>query len=238
MNELVNYIIKHIEGGYYHPDMKPNLINGYKMANSGETMFGIDRKGGSDLINTAPGQQFWQIIDDYYKQHHADTAYYNDKADGRRIPANVGAKLRELAAKMMISRYNRYSQAYLSPGALQAIASDPRLQLQFLYACWNGEGDFQLFANIMNRAFANGTRDTGTLYNAINSTRRNMPNGTANKKKLFADGANKLDYICKQYLGGVPSTPGNTNNKKIWLWIVGAAALWLLFSNNKKKGKK
>lgn len=237
MNELVNYIIKHIEGGYYHPDMKPYLINGDRMLDSGETMFGIDRKGGTDLINTTPGQQFWQIIDNNYKNHHADKNYYNDKADGKRIPIAVGAKLRELAAKMMFSRYNRYSQAYLSPGALQAIASDPRLQLQFLYACWNGKGNFQLFANVMNRAFENGTRDVGTLYNAINSTRRNMPNASETKKQLFAEGANKLDYICKQYLGGIPAMPG-TNKRKIWPWIIGAAALWLLLSSNKKKGKK
>lgn len=237
MNELVNYIIKHIEGGYYHPDMKPYLPNGDRMADSGETMFGIDRKGGSDLINTAPGQKFWQIIDNNYKNHHADKAFYNDKADGRRIPAGVGAQLRELAANMMFSRYNRYSQQFLSPEARQAIASDPRLQLQFLYACWNGQGNFQLFANVMNRAFENGTRDVGTLYNAINSTRRNMPNASETKKQLFAEGANKLDYICKQYLGGIPAAAGN-NKKNIWPWIIGAAALWLFFSNNKKKGKK
>jgi len=56
---LFDIMIKAIEGGYYHPTHLPgNEI----MANSGETLWGIDRYASTNE-NTNLGQKFWRIVD-------------------------------------------------------------------------------------------------------------------------------------------------------------------------------
>ena len=56
---LFDIMIKAIEGGYYHPTHLPgNAI----MANSGETLWGIDRYASTNE-NTDLGQKFWRIVD-------------------------------------------------------------------------------------------------------------------------------------------------------------------------------
>lgn len=56
---LFDIMIKAIEGGYYHPTHLPgNSV----MANSGETLWGIDRYASTNE-NTNLGQKFWRIVD-------------------------------------------------------------------------------------------------------------------------------------------------------------------------------
>lgn len=227
---LGKYIIDNLEGGYYHPAMKPYLPNGDKMLDSGETMFGMDRTGGSDIVNSEDGKDFWNLIDANYYTHHADRAYYNDMADGKRIAKSVGDELRRLATNMMKNRFDRYSKSLL-PGVYNLVINDPRLLLQFLYACWNGVGNFNTFAQVANNTYNSGKKDVGSIYNAINATRRNMPGATAQKKELFAKGANKIDLICDKYLGGVPT---KKNNSKIF-WIIFAAIAGVTFYQLVKK---
>lgn len=218
--EIVYLIIDNIEGGYYHPDMKSKLKNGDALGISGETMYGIDRTNGAPLFTTGTPQavQFWQIVDDNYATHHADTAYYNDKADGaKQIPASVGAMLKPLAAAMIVDAFERNSQ-YLSSGAREIVFNNPRLLLQFLYATYNGSGNFKTFADVVNAAYSNGERSAVAFWNLVQAARRN-------KGGLFAVGADKLDAIAA-------SMPEDSDGGGNWiLWLLGGGLALLLISN-------
>ena len=206
---LTNAIIDNIEGGYYHPDMKSNLRNGDRLGDSGETMFGIDRRAGAPQFTTktADAVAFWNLVDDYYGTHHSDTAYYGDKADGRRVPANVGIQLRYYVSEMIEDAYDDWND-YLSDGAKRIVENDPRLMLQFWYAVWNGPGNFQKFANLVNAAYSNGERSALAFWNLIQNARRS-------RGGLFAEGADKLDAIA----AGLPGS----SNVVPWLLAIAAA---------------
>ena len=206
---LTNAIIDNIEGGYYHPDMKSNLRNGDRLGDSGETMFGIDRRAGAPQFTTktADAVAFWNLVDQYYGTHHSDTAYYGDKADGRRVPANVGIQLRHYVSEMIEDAYDDWND-YLSDGAKRIVENDPRLMLQFWYAVWNGPGNFQKFANLVNAAYSNGERSALAFWNLIQNARRS-------RGGLFAEGADKLDAIA----AGLPGS----SNVVPWLLAIAAA---------------
>lgn len=222
INALTNYIIKYIEGGYYHPDM---FSNPGDMGTSGETMYGMDRTGGSDIVNSEDGQNFWAIVDRFYGEHHNDSKYYNDKADGKRVPAYVGNELKRLATNMMLTRFYKYAKA-LDSNVYNLVIQDARLMLQFFYACWNGVGNFNTFAKVANDTYNSGKKDVGSIYNAINETRRNMPTTNETKKKLFRKGADQIDKICENHLGGVPVS---ISRKKIIWFVVAAIAGYVIY---------
>ena len=229
MEDMVDLIIDNIEGGYYHPDMKDKLKGGEAMGISGETMYGLDRKNGagSAVTDSTAGRNFWKLIDTYYGNHHGDTSYYGDKADGKRgISAAVGAQLRQYTREIIKAMFNDYAGRYLSNGAKAVIMSNPQLQLQFLYAVWNGPGHFQTFANLVNAAYSNGTRAAAALYNIVADARRK-------KGGLFAIGADKLDAICEKYLGGVPGEDGGGFG--VAGWLLGGLAAFLLIKALTKK---
>ena len=56
---LADLIITNIEGGYYSPVRHKSAA----MLDSGETMFGIDRKHGGAYNTSEAGKKFWAIID-------------------------------------------------------------------------------------------------------------------------------------------------------------------------------
>lgn len=234
---LAQIIIDNLEGGYYHPDMKPKLKNGYKMGDSGETMFGLDRVKGN-IENTQAGKDFFKKVDEYYMQHHADTNYYNDKADGTHadIPASVGTVLKDLAAEVILTRFNTYA-AKLDSAAKEVVLNDPALLIQFFYAVYNGAGKFEKFVNVINAAYSQGTQDAKTLYNLLQKERRSWGT-TETAKELYNKGADKLNKIIKNYynLDYEIFTPAPKSKKSSngWLWLIlGGAALWLIMRNNK-----
>ena len=224
---LTDLIINNIEGGYYHPDMQTaNPAKFAVMGISGETMYGLDRKNGagSAVTNSDAGKKFWALMDQYYGAHHGDVSWYGDMADGKRVPASVGQQLRQYTHEIISQMYNTYAGKYLSDGAWSVIMNSPQLQLQFLYAVWNGPGHFKTFADLVNAAYANGTRAAAALYQLVSDARRA-------KGGLFAIGADKLDKICEDYLGGVPGTDGGW-----WKWLlagVGVFALVKILSKSK-----
>lgn len=226
--QLAVIIINELEGGYYHPEMKPYLKGGEKMGDSGETMFGLDRKAG-EIENTATGKEFFAIIDKYYSSHHADTSYYNDKANGKKadIPAAVGNQLKQLAAQIILQRFNNYAAA-LDKAAKEKVLNDPALLLQFFYAVYNGQGNFNKFATVMNDAYSKGTTDAKKLYQLLQRKRRTLGQSD-NGNKLFRKGADKLDIIIKKYYGLDYAEKSST-----WLYILGGLALFLLLRNKKK----
>lgn len=210
---LINEIINRIEGGYYHPDMKAKLRGGENMLSSGETMFGIDRKNGGNINTSAEGVAFWNLIDANYSDKHGNTAYYNDMADGKKIPANVGKQLRQYVEQIIMNLFNTNAR-FLSDGAKKIVLSSPELLLQFLYACWNGSGNFQKFANIVNAAYQNGERNAKKLYDLVQEARRS-------RGGLWKKGADKLDVIV-----------ANLRKSKGWLWLALAVlGIYLICKN-------
>lgn len=190
--DFVNIIIDNLEGGYYHPDMKSKLKNGDRMLDSGETMYGLDRKrGGNDVTSSAAGLEFWNLVDAAYTPYHGNTSYYNDKADGTKIPASIGKRLKHLAAVIILDRYERY-KSVLSAEALKIVEKSPKLLFQFVYACYNGQGNFNRFANVVNNAVAQGITDANTLFQLVQESRRQ-------KGGLFAEGADKIDVITASF---------------------------------------
>lgn len=218
---LVYQIIDNMEGGYYHPDMKSKLRGGERMLESGETMFGIDREAGKPLFvtGTPAAIRFWQVVDENFGNHHADVSYYGDKADGTmKTPAAVGAQLRPLAAAMIIDAFEKNAQ-FLSAGAREMVFNNPKLLLQFLYATYNGPGNFQTFANVMNAAYGNGERSVEAFWNLIQAARRK-------KGGLFAEGADKLDAIAT-------TLPDGSGTGWLW-WLLGGIAVSVLIYKMKK----
>lgn len=222
--QIVNLIIDNIEGGYYHPDMKPYLKGGEEMKDSGETMYGIDRKNGAPLytVGTPQAIEFWQIIDNNFGSHHADPSYYNDKADGnKKIPAAVGKQLRPLAAAIIKSGFEK-NLKFLSEGAKKMVLNNPRLLLQFIYATYNGSGFFQTFANVMNAAYANGERSAKAFWDLIQDKRRSYGG-------QYAKGADKLDGLLNKV-----ETGGSSGSSWFW-WLLAGVGTFFLISNLTKK---
>lgn len=226
--QLAVIIINELEGGYYHPDMKAKLKGGSNMGDSGETMYGLDRQKGN-IENSDAGKKFFALVDKYYSTHHADTGYYNDKANGQHadIPASVGTQLKQLAAEVIYNRFNNYAAA-LDKAAKEKVLSDPALLIQFFYAVYNGQGNFNKFAEVMNNAYSKGTTDAKKLYQLLQRKRRTLGKGD-NGNKLFRKGADKLDIIIKKYYG----LDYAEKSSKTWLYILGGLALFLIFKNKK-----
>lgn len=237
--KYVTIVIDNLEGGYYHPDMKSKLKGGEAMMDSGETMFGLDRKAGAPGVTVGASQEaFWRTIDTYYGKHHADTAYYADMAAGKKadIPATVGQTLKTYAADIILQLFNDYATRYkLDAAAAQKIFSNPALTLQFFYAVYNGPVAFGKFVEVMNAAYRKGTQDARALYQLLQAKRRTMGSGEYGNK-LYRQGADKIDQIIKKYFGldyadGAASSNGGNGAK--WLLIALAAAGVVYFITKK-----
>ena len=137
------------------------------MANSGETIYGLDRVAGG-WMNYPEGRKFWATIDkisgngvfggvngrnstkrtkDFgYAPKQPNSWGYNAFPGEKGIPPSP--QLRIDASKMIKERYDRYFNSYFGnhpSGAL--IKSDGRGIFMFYRAVWNGSGFFQKYAN-------------------------------------------------------------------------------------------
>jgi len=181
--KVTNQIIDQLEGGYYHPDMlKDGRVKDSRYRNSGETMFGIDRKAGGSLENdSSAGKEFWRLID-------AQNARKNWKHEYmlKDNPA-LSKKLRKLVSQIMEPLFIQ-NQKKLSPEARKLVNSDPRLYYNFAYATWNGPGWFQRFANQFNEEVKKG-KDTNELVKFVIDQRKNWPNS------LIAQTGRKMEKI-------------------------------------------
>lgn len=222
LNDYLILIIDNLEGGYYHPDMQSKLRNGERLGNSGETMYGLDRKAGAGLFVSGPGKEFWQVVDQYYGTHHGDASYYQDKADGKKsdIPATVGQRLKSLAAQTMLPKFTEYSDKYFTPEVKRLVNSYPALTFNFLYAVWNGEGNFKNFANAVNQAYNNGTTDPSQLYEIVQAKRR----AKGDTYGIFAAGADIIDRIVES---GVLKPAQGGGSFLPWLIVLAAIGIFI-----------
>jgi murein DD-endopeptidase MepM/ murein hydrolase activator NlpD len=184
---VVNVVINNLEGGYYHPDMlKDGRIKDGRFSNSGETMYGLDRKAGNIEATGPAGKEFWSLID-------AENARSNWKHNYMlKDNPSLDKKLRKLAADVMKPLFIRNSRAYLTPEAADIISKDAALTFNFAYATWNGPGWFQKFARVINDAVASGNEDPKELLKLVLA--RRMESGNS----LISQGGSKVANIANR----------------------------------------
>lgn len=165
--KLTGIVIDNFEGGYYHPDMKQHMSPQDRevMGDSGETMFGLDRKHGEQLSKYPEWEQFWSLIDD------ADA---KDKWKHYYIGGNLSEPLKLLCAKLMFKWFTYLADKYLTVVSQARINSDDRLIIHFSYASWNGEGWFQRYAKALNQA----TGSKEDIFNTAIKIRTQSANST------------------------------------------------------------
>ena len=152
---VVATIIDRLEGGYYHPNMLADgRVKDKTYSQSGETMFGIDRRQGGSINTSSAGQKFWGLIDNANAANTWNWLY---------MGGELKTQLESLAAEMMYPLYSSMEKKYLSPKAIAIVDSDPRLQFNFIYATWNGEGWFRYFAKKLNAAIDSGVTNPDEL---------------------------------------------------------------------------
>ena len=180
-----------MEGGYYHPifkkkgakslsggNMSPS--NFTAMGDSGETMFGIDRKHGGTINTTSAGKEFWSIIDKVNAKENWPYNYMGGKYQSQLIP---------LVSKIMKPTYESNVNNYLSAESKKIIESDEPLLFNFIYASWHGPGWFQRFAKVVNDLVSKGITDPKELNDAVN--RRRKTSGNA----LISQGGPKVEKV-------------------------------------------
>jgi hypothetical protein len=171
--DMTKMVINRIEGGYYNPEWhrKP------AMGDSGETMFGIDRKHGGTLNTSQHGVEFWSIIDKNKKPEVWKHGYRGGELENQ---------LMDLVVKIMEPHYQRLSEKYLSEKSREIVNSDKGLTFNFIYASWNGSGFFQRFANDINKAVEDGETDPKKLQEvALESRSKTVLGSTEKIRKIM-----------------------------------------------------
>ena len=208
--KVTGEVIKRLEGGYFHPDMRtknPDKFGAYHR--SGETMYGLDRHAGHGLFynekrlnddvienmkniyggrytyKTDAAREFWKAID--LSQARSKWAWNSIPAE----PLKSGLQL--VASKIMFKPFLDYSKAYLSPQSRNIVFSDPRLLFHFSYATWNGPGWFKKFASDINEAVKNGITDANKLVEVamFSRTKEGLKKGSA-PNSLIKQGGEKI----------------------------------------------
>lgn len=171
--KVTRQIINTLEGGYYNPKWHYNSA----MLDSGETMFGIDRKHGGTINTSPPGVKFWGLID---KNKNPKVWTYNYRG------GSLENQLTDLAADIMEPVFKDNCKRFLSPKSMEIVNSDERLLFHFIYASWNGPGWFQRFAQVLNDAVNKGITDKDKLVKIALDRRINSGNN------LVARGGKKI----------------------------------------------
>ena len=183
-NTICKSIINNLEGGYYHPDMlKDGRVQDGRYGNSGETMFGIDRKNSaSDIGVSSPGKEFWNIIDQQNARKNWKHLYIP--------PDQLKTKLLNLACAAIKTRYDAWSVRYFTNKTLLGLVnSNGRLKFNFIYACWNGEGFFKKWASDVESAYQQGTTNADQLAILITQKRVNS------SLSLIKQGGDKISKL-------------------------------------------
>lgn len=218
--KYADILIDNIEGGYYNPEW--HYTKGMK--ESGETMFGMDRKAGKELFVSGVGKGFWDLID---KHKNKEEWKHYFMAKGKPYEKT----LRLYAAKIMYDQFVKLSNMFLKGKGFdnrKTVENDDCLALHFYYACWNGSGRFQKFAKVLNEEIKrqNGQNDINLLRVCALNSRINSGN------KLIKRGGEKMQKIWKSYFNVdvellpelVKQVAKPSSNAWIW-WLVGGAVV-------------
>lgn len=178
---ITDKIIDNFEGGYWNNDKTQpadkicsNHPYAAMYANSGETLFGLDRRaGGIDKIKPY-GEQFFGIIDAEKARlgsEFCNVWVYNYRGGDKE------AELKKLASKVMYDLYQDYAKRYLSNEARKIVESNKRLLFHFAYATWNGPAFFDDFGNVIDQGISHG-KSVGELIDLSIAARNRRFGGT------------------------------------------------------------
>jgi hypothetical protein len=182
--DAVDTITNKLEGGYFHPYMKAaNQSKFAWMGDSGETMFGMDRKHGRQESNSSAGVEFWKLIDDEDAKSNWKYGYALEDNPTLRD------KLLDLVAQIMEPHFLDFSNRYLSDEAKSIIMSDPKLYFNFAYATYQGSGWFQKFAKKFNKKIEDGVTNIDELRDYVLQIRKESGNN------IISGSGNKIDKI-------------------------------------------
>ena len=180
-NSFTDKIIDKFEGGYWNNDTtKPKSQKCVKHPddpmydNSGETMFGIDRRAGNWDSNPK-GREFFELIDNE-KENYENIEEFCQTWRWNYKGGSLQSELKSRAGDLMLTVYENNKDAF-TPEALEEVESNKRLLFHFAYACWNGSGVFQSFAEDINDAVESGLSGDELVDVAIES-RNNRYGGT------------------------------------------------------------
>ena len=180
-NSFTDKIIDKFEGGYWNNDTtKPrsqkcvNHPDDPMYDNSGETMFGIDRRSGQ-WDNTPKGREFFELIDSE-KENYENMEEFCQTWRWNYNGGTLQSELKSRAGDLMLTVYENNKDVF-TPEALEEVESNKRLLFHFAYACWNGSGVFQSFAEDINDAVESGLSGDELVDVAIES-RNNRYGGT------------------------------------------------------------
>jgi hypothetical protein len=175
-------IIDNFEGGYWNkditkPDSQKCLNHPYDPMydNSGETMFGIDRRAGG-WDSKSEGREYFGLIDDE-KEAAGSMEEFCKKWTYNYRGGDLQEELKLRASALMKKSYDDNSR-YFNSETKNEVESNKRLLFHFAYACWNGPGFFQDFAEDMNQAVSEGKTGDELVDVAVNS-RNNRFGGTS-----------------------------------------------------------
>ena len=185
-------IIDKFEGGYWNndktlPDDKKCLKHPYTSISdkSGETMFGIDRRAG-DWDNDSDGQEYFGLIDDKKEEAGSMDEFCKTWVWLYR-GGDLEDELKLRASVMMRKSYER-NKRWLSSEALEEVETNKRLLFHFAYACWNGSGFFQDFAEDINNAVNQGLYGDDLVDVAVDSRNQRFGgSGWANANQKVVD---------------------------------------------------
>ena len=247
---ITGEVIRLFEGGYYHPDMfLDGRINSkwYSIyANSGETMFGLDRYAGHGLyystkrIGTSVRDDLQYIYGGYYKYKSQEAELfwsYMDNVNARKNwklgykGGDQQDKLTRLAASIIYPEFINLINRYFDDKAKSIVLSSPELTFNFAYAVWNGSKFFQVYSDDVNRAVNMGELDPIKLNDIVINRRISGPT-----YKLPQSGFKMKAYFnspewakMKEATGTIKPTTG------LGLILGGLGVFWLF---KKVKGKK
>jgi hypothetical protein len=137
-------------------------------------MFGIDRRAGG-WDNDSAGREFFGVIDDE-KENAGSMVEFCKTWKYNYGGGSLREDLKLRAAALMKSSYDKNSR-YFSSESKKEVESSKRLLFHFAYACWNGPGYFQDFADDINNAVSAGKTGDELVDVAVES-RNNSFNGT------------------------------------------------------------
>ena len=181
-NSFTDKIIDKFEGGYWNNDTTKarsqkcvNHPDDPMYDNSGETMFGIDRRAG-DWDDNPKGREFFELIDNE-KENYENMEEFCQTWRWNYKGGSLQSELKSRAGDLMLTVYENNKDVF-TPEALEEVESNKRLLFHFAYACWNGSGVFQSFAEDINDAVESGLSGDELVDVAIES-RNNRYGGTS-----------------------------------------------------------
>ncbi len=184
-NKVHELISKEVEGGYYHPSMKQymNARSQKALGDSGETMLGIDLKHGSQLKMYPEWKPFWDMI---WSDKKKNTALWKHNYMG----GSLYKSLHDLVSTMMYKWFTVLFKRYVSVAAYDEVMNDKRLQAHLIYAAWNGEGNFQKMAAVLNKAVIDFEGNKEKIFQTafawrVNNARQVFRQQAENLKRVF-----------------------------------------------------